>query len=119
MNVKRKVETRTVYIAPDAINLPKGRIGGEPGKDFVRKSDLIDGEYYYGDCRNASCARWSSETQEFRYVRIKFGSRFDETIKHPEDDDGSDLFVPFFRCYPSISDLVDGDVKEKNDDDAK
>jgi hypothetical protein len=107
---------RTVYtmshIKDETVNFPKGRIGGEPGKDFVRKTDLVDGEYYYGRCRNSHCARWNAETQEFVYMRTKFGSRFAETIKHPEDDDGFDLFVPLFRCYPTGNDLVPGDEAE-------
>lgn len=96
----------------DRVNFPKGNIHGEPGKDFVRKSDLIDGEYYYGHCRNAKCAKWIAERNVFVYIRTKFGSRFPEDINHPEDDDGFDLFVPFFRCYPTEDELVPPDEKE-------
>lgn len=114
-------EPRKVYtmreMKEDRVNFPQGTNSGTPGKDFMRKSDLVDGEYYYGHCRNAKCAKWSQAEQEFTYIRTKFGDRFPETIKHPEDDDGFDLFVPFFRCYPTERELVPPDVthKEKAD----
>lgn len=112
MTDKRLICTQS-EIKDERVNFPKGNLRGEPGKDFMRKSDLIDGEYYYGDCRNAKCARWSQADQEFTYMRTKFDSVFPETIKHPEDDDGFDLFVPYFRCYPTEAELVPPDAKEK------
>jgi len=61
----------------------------------VRKKDLVHGEIYLGDCRNASMARWNSDLNIFVYIRSKFGSVFVESIRHPEDDDGHDLFWPY------------------------
>lgn len=61
---------------------------------LIPKSELKHGAYYAGECRNAGIARWNAETQEFTYWRYKFGDEFTETIKHPEDDDGHDLFLP-------------------------
>lgn len=58
----------------------------------IPKSELIVGETYLGDCRNASEATWNGE--KFVYKRYKFGSTFDETINHFMDDDGHDVFVP-------------------------
>lgn len=53
------------------------------------------GAYYYGECRNADTARWNGDTCKFVYWRHKFGDRFAEDIRHPEDDDGYDLFYPY------------------------
>lgn len=104
------VKVETMYrMADDQVNYPAGRIGGVPGQDFVRKSDLVDGAYYYGSCRNARCARWTAATGVFTYIRTKFGSRFPEDINHPEDDNGYDLFVPYFRCYPTKDELIPPD----------
>ena len=109
--MRRVVETMS-EIREDRVNFPKGNHAGEPGKDFIRKSDLVDGEYYYGHCRNSKCARWSTANQEFTYMRTKFNDRFPDIINHPEDDDGYDLFVPYFKCYPTIDDLVPDDIDE-------
>jgi hypothetical protein len=59
---------------------------------IVQKKDLVAGEYYWGKCRNASLAMWTGK--HFVYLRTKFGDVFDETIRHIEDDDGADVFVP-------------------------
>lgn len=61
---------------------------------MIKMSDLVDGTEYYGDCRNASKAKWSAKDQKFYYVRNKFGSTFTEDINHPEKDNGYDLFIP-------------------------
>lgn len=62
---------------------------------FVKKDDLIVGNYYYGSCRNARFARWNGDN--FTYAREKFGSYFSEDINHYEDDNGFDLFLPYFE----------------------
>lgn len=62
---------------------------------IIPKKDLEDGEYYMGSCRNSEYAIWAAKLNCFIYKRTKFGSSFPETIKHPEDDDGYDLFLPF------------------------
>lgn len=62
---------------------------------MIPKAQLVAGEYYIGRCRNASVARWDGE--KFHHWRRKFGSDFIETIKHPEDDDTFDCFVPVDR----------------------
>jgi len=111
MSEPRKVYTMRPY-KEESVNFKKGGYKGESGKDFMRKSDLEDGEYYFGDCRNASCARWSASDQEFTYMRTKFRTRFPEQISHPEDFHGSDVFVPYFKCYPTPADLVPNDEVE-------
>ena len=60
---------------------------------FVSKADLEHGAYYIGECRNASMARWNAERQLFFHWRSKFGHRFVETIKAPEDELYWDVFV--------------------------
>lgn len=60
----------------------------------IPKSQLKDGYYYYGNCRNATIAKWREKDSVFVYIRYKFGYSFPETIRHFEDDDGYDLFVP-------------------------
>jgi len=59
----------------------------------IPKKDLITGNWYLGNCRNSSIARWIGN--EFQYIRNKFGTYYIENINHFEDDDGYDLFVPF------------------------
>jgi len=58
----------------------------------IQKSELVVGQEYPGHCRNASKATWDGE--KFHYQRYKFGSYYDETINHYEDDNGYDVFVP-------------------------
>lgn len=66
--------------------------------EFIRlgaipRKDLIVGKRYKGYCRNADEATWNGT--EFVYVRHKFDSMFEENVKHFEDDDGYDVFVPY------------------------
>lgn len=62
--------------------------------NLLLKSELKNGVYYYGECRNANVARWDEHNGEFIYWRYKFGDKYTETIKHFQDDDGYDLFYP-------------------------
>lgn len=75
-------------------------------KGIVRKKDLRKNQYYYGDCRNANVALWNGF--EFIYVRCKFGTCFNETINHLEDDNGYDLFIPLY-----LMDINDVDDKDR------
>lgn len=68
-------------------------------KGIIRKKDLIKNHYYQGKCRNADVALWNG--YEFVYMRNKFGTFFPETIKHIEDDEGSDLFIAFKEVEPT------------------
>lgn len=66
-------------------------------KEFIEagaipKSELIEGAIYLGRCRNAKEALWNGS--EFVYIRHKWASIFRERIKHFEDDDGCDVFIP-------------------------
>lgn len=60
----------------------------------IPKKDLIVGKTYIGDTRNAREATWDGE--KFIYKRYKWGTYFDDDVKHFEDDDEyhNALFVP-------------------------
>ena len=66
----------------------------------IAKKDLQHGKYYRGRCRNADEARWNAEKQVFVHWRTKWGDRFLETIKHPEDELRYDVFVVECECNP-------------------
>ena len=59
----------------------------------IPKADLVDGQFYYGEYRNANVGKWLAEKNVFEHWRYKFGFRIDE-CNHFEDDDGFALFVP-------------------------
>lgn len=59
----------------------------------IPKTELVHGAYYHGRCRNAVIARWNGEKQRFYHWRHKFGMKFVEDIKAPEDDQYFDVFV--------------------------
>lgn len=40
-------------------------------RGMLRKEHLMDGEYYWGTCRNARVARWSAKNQLFFHQRKK------------------------------------------------
>ena len=67
---------------------------------LIKKADLIDGKEYKGQCRNANSAIWHADKQCFTYIREKFGHSFPEDIKHPEDDDGFDIFICLTKENP-------------------
>jgi hypothetical protein len=60
----------------------------------IPKSLLKDGEYYIGDHRQATVAKWCAANNEFEYWRTKFSARYIDTCNHFEDDNGYSLFVP-------------------------
>lgn len=59
-----------------------------------KPENMNDGDVYSGYCRNARKAMWVSGIQKFVHIREKFGDYFLESINHPANDDGYDLFVP-------------------------
>lgn len=62
-------------------------------KDMIAKKDLIDGAYYEGECRNANVARWNGKQEVFIHWRTKWGQKFLEEIKHPDDEKHYDVFI--------------------------
>jgi hypothetical protein len=59
----------------------------------IPKVDLIDGQCYVGDYRNARIGKWNAKENVFEHWRYKFGFRLD-TCNHFENDNGFALFVP-------------------------
>ena len=64
------------------------------GAGAIPKKDLVDGQYYAGDHRNATIARWDANQNKFIYMRTKWNATFEDDCNHFEDDDGYALFVP-------------------------
>jgi len=58
----------------------------------LKKTELEDGAYYKGTCRNATEARWHAASNQFFHWRNKFGRHFVEAIKHYEDEQNFDVF---------------------------
>ena len=81
---------------------------------FLPKSELVDGVYYRGRCRNATIAVWDAANNLFWYMRCKFGTYFEEDICHPEDDNGFDLFYPDHEGVPTLSERVDFEDVKRN-----
>jgi len=69
----------------------------------IPKSQLVDGAYYWGRCRNAYVARWSAEHNQFYHWREKFSYVYIEPINHPEDFNGFDFFSPHELVEPPIT----------------
>lgn len=61
-------------------------------QDILDKAELVVGETYKGESRNANQAVWLGDC--FECLRYKFGCIFPQKIHHPEDDDGFDVFLP-------------------------
>jgi hypothetical protein len=72
---------------------------------WLSKSELKDGQYYYGSHRNGDTCRWNAEEEVFYYWRNKFNTRFLETIRHPENDDGFALFYPFHEIDYGVDEI--------------
>lgn len=59
----------------------------------IPKSELKDGQWYYGNFRNSNFGKWDDENSVFHHIRYSFGYYWDK-CKHFEDDDRFALFVP-------------------------
>jgi hypothetical protein len=59
----------------------------------IPKDELIDGEWYYGEYRNANLGKWNAKTEKFDHYRYKF-SWIEDNCNHFQDDNGFALFVP-------------------------
>jgi len=69
------------------------------GKPPIHKHVLMHGEYYFGNCRNATVARWNEHEQCFYYWETKLGTTFLETIKHRSDDTIFDVFDAYILIH--------------------
>jgi hypothetical protein len=81
---------------------------------MIPKSQLEDGLYYWGICRNARVARWVAALQEFQHMRFKSGWRV-SSINHPEDEaafealgktNGADIFMPWYKIEPIHTEII-------------
>ena len=63
----------------------------------IPKSELEDGQWYYGNYRNSQFGKWNESKQVFEHLRYKFGYRWDD-CNHFEDDNGFALFVPLRKA---------------------
>lgn len=62
---------------------------------LLPKNSLIDGKHYYGYGRQTNTAIWRLNKHSFEYsIQHSWGQQ-SIFVKHPEDDDGCELFVPF------------------------
>jgi len=90
--IDKKRESRSVIRSlPKNVPMEKLQEWYDAGHMLSRES-LKAGVFYYGHCRNAQIARWDGE--RFRHIRDKFGIYL-EYIKHPEDEQYSDVFQPY------------------------
>ena len=77
---------------------------------MISKSELQDGKYYKGICRNASTAIWDKESNSFWYNRRKMGSVYPEKLPTYEDRvDQLDYFLPLEPVEPTSDEMM---VKE-------
>ena len=67
---------------------------------LVPRDALEEGAYYEGECRNARIARWCAARGVFVHWRTKFGHRFLEEIRHPEDEPKFDVLIATRRLEP-------------------
>lgn len=63
----------------------------------IPKSELKDGQWYYGNFRNSSFGKWDAEKSVFKHIRYSFGYYWDE-CNHFQDDDRFALFVPLRKA---------------------
>lgn len=74
---------------------------------MIRKEDLVVGQYYKGNCRNASVAKWNGS--KFEYMRYKWGSYYKDSLFYPTDEDHFDVFIPYAVVEPSEKEIVKGE----------
>lgn len=67
---------------------------------------LKDNQYYLGTCKNASVAKWDEKNKKFFYMLWKFGHGFPESVYHPENDKGCDVFIPICETIPSEHQVI-------------
>jgi hypothetical protein len=98
------------YYSHGGVDLPpkytKEQFDKAVAAGMLLKKDLIDGGYYLGWCRNAIVAKWIGVPGCFVHWRTVFNDTFTEEINHPEDDDGSDIFMPLKQINPTKEELI-------------
>jgi hypothetical protein len=92
-----------------SVPITSGELRQAVAVGMLAKSELKDGVYYWGVCRNARVARWSTALQEFEHLRFKGGWNI-STIAHPEAEVAhlifaskqmaEDTFIPWYEVEP-------------------
>lgn len=86
-------------------------------RGMIAKPELVEGQYYWGICRNGRVARWSTKLQMFEHNRGQYNRI--EQIPHPENEEtiytsnklvGFDIFVPFYGVDPQGFEII-GELK--------
>lgn len=70
---------------------------------MLKKSQLINGEWYCGDSRAGRYGMWHEDDQCFYVTKSTFGQKYGEALNHPADDNGFALFPPVEHC-PDLAD---------------
>jgi hypothetical protein len=109
----KHIEERLARIKFSKPMIP-GELESAYASGMLRKADLEDGVYYCGYCRHATVAMWSAEKNCFIYMRQKFERRFPDHTRHPEDDDGFDLFVPLGKTTPAENEIIREENQRKS-----
>jgi hypothetical protein len=94
-------------------NLSPEQLEAAHAAGLLRKDQLQHGTYYEGRCRNASVARWHAGFQCFVHWRTKFGQRYLERIRHPEDERSYDVFLVQRLTEPLEVDVIPDDDFEQ------
>jgi hypothetical protein len=119
-------EWRNKYRVKLSVPIKDSEIAAAYERGMLRSSELQDGKYYWGLCRNANVALWSERHQVFFHNRKKGGWRVDR-IRHPEDEVvirdiyghgrpfGEDVFLPYLEVQPIDWEIVDSTEIKKAD----
>lgn len=65
---------------------------GHP-QDILDKYELTPGKEYNGVSRNTSKAIWTGRVFKYKHTEW-YGDIYEETLPHPRDDEGYDVFMP-------------------------
>lgn len=73
--------------------------------EYIKKENMIDGQYYLGVCRNTYVAMWDAKIGKFRHISCQFQYYLD-TLAHFDDvkESSYDGFVPLQQLInPKLS----------------
>jgi hypothetical protein len=62
---------------------------------MIPKDQLVDGQAYIGQCRDAHVAIWNAERDTFMITRFKWGREVADTVDYPAASNTRwDVFIP-------------------------
>lgn len=73
---------------------------------MIPKEKLVNDRYYLGESEEAEIARWDGERQLFWFLKHRIADVTLESVEHPEDDKGMDVFVPVLEIMPEAADTI-------------